>query len=177
MQIYRRAHGVNKFSRSPLFNPRVISFGLTKKQTKQREKMVSRFPPPASSLGLPWPNAFSRTKNWLLLHSKLLLWHDDNQHLLYVPLQRLIQKKLNCYIQHLLCRGIQQTTLACLIDEYIQQCRNVKLIFSKKATKIDEIFTVDLKFITQCQIYGEDFINFCGLLRKHELYRKKQIHR
>ena len=36
----------------------------------------------------------------------------------------------------------------------------LKFVFSKNATKIDEIFTVD----------GEDFVNFCGLLRKHELY-------
>ena len=42
-----------------------------------------------------------------------------------------------------------------------------KFMFSKKATKIDKIFTVDL---TLCQIDGEDFVNFCGLLRKHELY-------
>ena len=45
----------------------------------------------------------------------------------------------------------------------------LKFVFSKKATNIDEIFTVDLTLITYCQIYGEDFINFCGLLRKHEL--------
>ena len=31
----------------------------------------------------------------------------------------------------------------------------IKLIFSKKATKIDEIFTI---------------INFCGLPKKHELF-------
>ena len=42
-------------------------------------------------------------------------------------------------------------------------------MISKKATKIDEIFTVDLTFTTQYQIDGEDFIDFCGLLRKHEL--------
>ena len=24
---------------------------------------------------------------------------------------------------------------------------------------------------TYCQIDGEDFVNFCGLLRKHELYK------
>ena len=42
-------------------------------------------------------------------------------------------------------------------------------MFSKKATKIDEIFTVDLMVTTYCQIYGEDFVNFCGLLRKREL--------
>ena len=45
----------------------------------------------------------------------------------------------------------------------------VKFIFSKKATKIDEIFTVDLTLCSKCQIGGEDFVNFCGLLRKHEL--------
>ena len=46
----------------------------------------------------------------------------------------------------------------------------VKFVFSKKATKINEIFTIDLTLTTQCQIEGEDFVNFCGLLRKHELY-------
>ena len=35
---------------------------------------------------------------------------------------------------------------------------------SKKATKIDEIFTVDLTLTAQCQKDGEDFFNFCGLL-------------
>jgi hypothetical protein len=43
-------------------------------------------------------------------------------------------------------------------------------MFSKKATKINEIFTVDLTVTTYCQIDGEDFVNFCGLLRKRELY-------
>ena len=41
-------------------------------------------------------------------------------------------------------------------------------MFSKKATKIDEIFTVDLALCSQ--IDGEDFVNFRGLLRKCELY-------
>ena len=44
-------------------------------------------------------------------------------------------------------------------------------MFSKKATKIDEIFTVDLTVTTYCQIDGEDFVNVCGLLRKRELYQ------
>ena len=35
--------------------------------------------------------------------------------------------------------------------------------------KIDEIFTVDLTLCSKCQIKGEDFVDFCGLLRKHEL--------
>ena len=43
-------------------------------------------------------------------------------------------------------------------------------MFSKKATKIDEIFTVDLTLCSKCQVDGEDFVNFGGLLRKHELY-------
>ena len=43
-------------------------------------------------------------------------------------------------------------------------------MFSKKATKIDEIFSVALTLCSKCQIDGEDFVNFCGLLRKHELY-------
>ena len=43
-------------------------------------------------------------------------------------------------------------------------------MFANKATKIDEIFTVGLKVTTYFQIDGEDFVNFCGLLRKCELY-------
>ena len=42
-------------------------------------------------------------------------------------------------------------------------------MFSEKATKIEEIFTVDLTLYSKCQINGEDFVNFCGLLREHEL--------
>ena len=45
----------------------------------------------------------------------------------------------------------------------------VKFMFVKKATKIDEIFIVDLTATTYCQIDSEDFVNFCGLLRKREL--------
>ena len=43
-------------------------------------------------------------------------------------------------------------------------------MFSKKATKIDEIFTVDLTLCSKHQINSEDFVNFHGLLRKCELY-------
>ena len=43
-------------------------------------------------------------------------------------------------------------------------------MFSKKATKIDKIFNADLILCSKCQIDSEDFVNFCGLLRKHELY-------
>ena len=43
-------------------------------------------------------------------------------------------------------------------------------MFSKKAKKIDEIFTVDLTLCSKCQIVGEDFVKFCGLLREPKLY-------
>jgi hypothetical protein len=46
-------------------------------------------------------------------------------------------------------------------------------MFSNKAKKIDKIFTADLTLSSKCQIDGEDFVIFCGLLRKHEFY---QIH-
>ena len=52
----------------------------------------------------------------------------------------------------------------------------VKFMFSKKATKIDEIFTVEMTFISsKCQIDGEDFVIFCGLLRKYELYYETEF--
>ena len=37
-------------------------------------------------------------------------------------------------------------------------------MFSKKANKIDEIFTLDLTLFSKCQIEGEDFDNFFGPL-------------
>ena len=43
---------------------------------------------------------------------------------------------------------------------------------SKKATKFDEIFNANLTLCSKCQIDSVDFFNFCGLLRKHELYKK-----
>ena len=46
---------------------------------------------------------------------------------------------------------------------------SIKFMLSKKVTKIDKIFTVDLTLCRKCQIHGEDLVNFCGLLRKHEL--------
>ena len=44
-------------------------------------------------------------------------------------------------------------------------------MFSKKATKIDKIFTVDLTLFSNRQINGEDFVNFRGFLEKYELYK------
>ena len=51
----------------------------------------------------------------------------------------------------------------------ISKDNELKFVFSKKATKNDKIFTVDLTLCSKCQIDCEDFINFCGLRGKHEL--------
>ena len=53
--------------------------------------------------------------------------------------------------------------------------KELKFMFSKKATKIDKIFTVDLTVTTYYQSDGEDFVNFCGLLRKRELYYVQRL--
>ena len=45
----------------------------------------------------------------------------------------------------------------------------IKFRFSKKATEIDEFFTVDLTLCNKRQIKGEDFVDFRVLLRKYEL--------
>ena len=44
----------------------------------------------------------------------------------------------------------------------------LKFNFSEKATKIDKIFNVNLTVCSNRQIEGEDFFNFCGLLRQHD---------
>ena len=49
-------------------------------------------------------------------------------------------------------------------------------MFSKKTTKNDEIFTVGLTLYSNCQIDGEDFVIFCGFLRKHEVYLLNAMH-
>ena len=55
-----------------------------------------------------------------------------------------------------------------LLTEILQDFM-VKFMFSKKATKTDKIFNVNLTFTTWRQIDGEDFFKFRGLLRKHKL--------
>ena len=58
----------------------------------------------------------------------------------------------------------------CDVNESMSQNKHyLKFMFSKKATKIDKIFTLDLTICSKCQIDSEYFVNFCGLLRKHEL--------
>ena len=52
---------------------------------------------------------------------------------------------------------------------YLGENDVLKLMFSKKAKKFDKIFTVNLTLCSKCQVDGEDFIHFCGLLGKYEL--------
>ena len=40
-----------------------------------------------------------------------------------------------------------------------------KYTFSEKARKVDKIFTVNLTVCSNRHINGEDFVNFCGLLK------------
>ena len=49
------------------------------------------------------------------------------------------------------------------IGDALYQGAVIKFMFSKKATKIEKIFT------------GEDLVNFCGHLRKHALYLILQL--
>ena len=51
----------------------------------------------------------------------------------------------------------------------------LKFVFSEKATKFDKIFTINSTLTTYCQIDGESLVNFCGLLRKHELYQNSTV--
>ena len=57
------------------------------------------------------------------------------------------------------------------ISKQSQKTICVKFMFSKKATKIDEIFTIDLTLCSKCQIDGEHFVNFCDIFSVCELYK------
>ena len=68
--------------------------------------------------------------------------------------------------------NLQNTAISLKVILFIDEIKVIliKFMFFKKATKIDKIFSVDLTITTYCQIDSEDFVNFCGLLRKRELY-------
>ena len=74
----------------------------------------------------------------------------------------------------LLMKGLGKSSLVKLnvlgfLQSYIDPPIHIKFMFSKKATKIDNIFTVDLTLCSKRQIDSEDFVNFHGLFRKYEL--------
>ena len=50
------------------------------------------------------------------------------------------------------------------MTQWVEFLFEVKFVFSKKATKIDEIFTFDLTLCSKYQIDGEDFANFGAFL-------------
>ena len=43
---------------------------------------------------------------------------------------------------------------------FLEKLSCLKFMCSKKATKIDEIFSIDLTVCSKCQIDSEDFVNF-----------------
>ena len=51
-----------------------------------------------------------------------------------------------------------------LISDYL------KFVFSKKATKIDEILAVNLTLCSKCQIDGEDYVNLIDVWKVPSLY-------
>ena len=54
--------------------------------------------------------------------------------------------------------------LSLFVIESVEEYFSVKFMFSKKATKIDEIFTVNLTLCGKCQIDSEDFVIFVAFL-------------
>ena len=48
----------------------------------------------------------------------------------------------------------------------------LKFIFSRKAPKIDKIFTIDLTICSKCRIYGKDFASLCDLLIENMKFKK-----
>ena len=142
-----------------------------------------------------------KSRNLEILHpcvdSFYTLIVDKNRHFLTPSPPHLVHGDIECYIpshsQLLLLIGgligqlkslLNHTSSHCYhtlshgLHTRIAQLRNeryfllLKFMSSKKASKIEEIFTVDSSLcINKCQIDGEGFFNFCGLLRKHELYQ------
>ena len=53
----------------------------------------------------------------------------------------------------------------------------IKFVFTKNATKIDDIFTADLTLCCRCQIDREDFVNFVAFLENMNFTRfmKKKL--
>ena len=67
----------------------------------------------------------------------------------------------------------ENQTLIATKATYVYQVHTInsliKFMLSKKATKIEEIFIVDLTLCSKRQIDSEDFVYFRGLLRKYQL--------
>ena len=100
----------------------------------------------------------TRPKMWEIMASQKLLAKQEKNN---------FKNKISS-VGLLLCNTLKEFVNSHWFDEKF--LRLLKFMFSKQATKIDEIFPVDLTLCSKCQTVGEDFVNFCGLLRKHELY-------
>ena len=76
-----------------------------------------------------------------------------------------LQKCLRYYSEHF----SEDITFYAEFHPFEQLMNVIKFIYSEKATKFWEIFTVDLTVTTLGQIYGGDFAKICGLHRIYEL--------
>ena len=117
---------------------------------------------------------FTTTKSNGYWNSTVLLlwWHvqlvkSDSDQSFYVS--KSLQTEQTSMLQ---VNDFQKNYFACHFTKIVlwHSKMTVKFMFSKKATKIDKIFAVNLRVCSNRQIDDEDFITFCGLLRKHELY-------
>ena len=99
----------------------------------------------------------------------LIISNVDNRHHIDIVLAFSKYLKAHCAVGEVYFALDPHTGITSQADHDPWKWAQVKSMFSKKATKVDEIFTVDLTLCSNCQINGEDFVNFCGLLRKHEL--------
>ena len=110
---------------------------------------------------------------------RLVFWqcHPSrvNYHLVSIRRRQNMQQSCKVYKSQTLHYTSQWVIFSTQTHHTGSFCKNklgkmcwLKFTFSEKATKIDKIFTVNLTLTTQRQINGEDLVNLCGLLRKHE---------
>ena len=114
--------------------------------------------------GIFFKTPCSSPRAWLSVTLVCYIVHRTQWSIFEISIRKLLGKFKVCFVTHMVLR-----TWECIKKDIAQNCWKLKFVFSKKATKIDEIFTVDLTVCSKCQIDGEDFIKLCGLLRKHEL--------
>ena len=103
--------------------------------------------------------------HWIVMSQKDVVCTVADAYFAFCLLRQRFRKEISCKL-HRIRFG------AFIRVEYLEVCSktrnliNLKFMFSKKATKIDKIFTVDMTLCSKRQIY---FVKFRGLFRKHEL--------
>ena len=80
-----------------------------------------------------------------------------------------MDKHLGCITLSWPAVGPAKYSKICTQTHLQKSISKLKFTFSEKATKIDKTFTVNLTVCSNHQIDGKDFVNNCGLVRKHKL--------